>query len=263
MSVIFTSISALTLAAQKIRNLVTFRSLSLHPFMVYRLKDGVWEKVSSKKLLPSDIVIVERGDRQAKDKQYVRLTDSQFLERELPFFAKALAKVEPTSVDTSRNVGCDMLILAGSCVVDESILTGESVPQIKDSLEGVSLDEQYRDGLWDSKTLFCGTQVLQVSDPEQLPVWLGAREKQPVPGAIGMVLRTGFDTSKGKLIRRVVNDSGDLIKDKDSLWLILILLVIAICSAGYVLYYGLEDESRDKEKLFLRCILIITTVVPP
>ena len=69
-SILFSGFNALTLAAQKIRNLVTFRSLSLHPFMVYRLKNSRWEKISSKKLLPTDIVVIERGDRQSKDKNY-------------------------------------------------------------------------------------------------------------------------------------------------------------------------------------------------
>lgn len=34
-------------------------------------------------------------------------------------------------------------------------------------------------------------------------------------------------------------------------------------SSAYVLMHGLEDDDRSKNKLFLRCILIITTVVPP
>lgn len=40
---------------------------------------------------------------------------------------------EDNTVETQRAVPCDMLILSGSCIADESILTGEAIPQIKDS----------------------------------------------------------------------------------------------------------------------------------
>ena len=41
------------------------------------------------------------------------------------------------------------------------------------------------------------------------------------------------------------------------------LLIISVFASLRVLIPGLEDPDRDKNKLFLRCILIITTVVPP
>ncbi len=37
----------------------------------------------------------------------------------------------------------------------------------------------------------------------------------------------------------------------------------SIITSIYVLTVGMEDEDRNKNKLFLRCVLIITTVVPP
>ena len=45
--------------------------------------------------------------------------------------------------------------------------------------------------------------------------------------------------------------------------MILFLLICSILTSAYVLKVGMKDEDRSKEKLFLRCILIITTVVPP
>lgn len=53
------------------------------------------------------------------------------------------------------------------------------------------------------------------------------------------------------------------IEQRDGLWIILFLLVCSLFTAGYVLDQGMDNAERSKEKLFLRCILILTTVVPP
>ena len=56
---------------------------------------------------------------------------------------------------------CDAVLMSGSCTLDESMLTGESVPICK-----VSLTDDYN-SLFSpithkNNTLFCGTQVLTV-----------------------------------------------------------------------------------------------------
>ena len=57
---------------------------------------------------------------------------------------------------------CDLVVLSGSCVVDESILTGESIPLIKDSILNVSDKSEILSFRNKHKTssLFCGTEVL-------------------------------------------------------------------------------------------------------
>lgn len=77
------------------------------------------------------------------------------------------------------------------------------------------------------------------------------------------MLRTGFDTAKGKLIKTVFYNNENTTINKDGLFIVGILLIFALISSAYVLVNGLEDQERNKNKLFLRCIIIVTTVVPP
>lgn len=78
---------------------------------------------------------------------------------------------------------CDALLLTGTCIVNESMLTGESVPVTKIALPNLS------DLLYDQKehsrhTLFCGTKIIQTR-------YFG-NEK-----VLAVVIRTGFSTAKG------------------------------------------------------------------
>ena len=56
---------------------------------------------------------------------------------------------------------CDMVLLTGSCIVNESMLTGESVPVIKNALLPTNLmyDPQNYDSI-KKYTLFSGTKII-------------------------------------------------------------------------------------------------------
>lgn len=56
------------------------------------------------------------------------------------------------------NIPCDLILLTGSCIVNESMLTGESIPVIKNSLP---FTNDHYDVNSDSKyTLYGGTKVI-------------------------------------------------------------------------------------------------------
>merc|ERR1711935_1318310 len=91
------------------------------------------------------------------------------------------------------------------------------------------------------------------------------------PAAVGYVLRTGFDTTQGKLCRTILFSAERVtVSSKDAYYFLAILVVFALGACGYVLYDGLilskerpGEELRSTFKLFLAVSHILTSVVPP
>ena len=88
---------------------------------------------------------------------------------------------------------CDAVLLNGNVIVNESLLTGESLPITKIPLE-FNLSSSQKLSLNDHSRhiLFCGTQVIQARS--------GANECLKA-----IVIRTGFNTVKGELIRSILH----------------------------------------------------------
>lgn len=115
-------------------------------------------------------------------------------------------------------VPADMLLLAGTCIVEEAVLTGESTPQWKapvgapadpsaagngaaaeaegdEVAESVGVDPKAHLNIKRDRALvlFGGTKVLQHTPDAS------ARLKTPDGGCLAVVLRTGFETAQGGL----------------------------------------------------------------
>jgi cation-transporting ATPase 13A1 len=159
-----------------------------------------------------------------------------------------------------NRIPADILALSGDAVVDEALLTGESIPQLKGALAESSsgtLDlQEHKESI-----LFGGTTLL-VANPgtsiHNIP-------SSPSGGVIGMVLRTGFESAQGSLLRTMAHTqkSVDGIHTKDTYVFIFILFCCAVGSAIMVLNEGWADPTRNRFRLLLHVIIIITSVVPP
>ncbi|ONK67943.1 uncharacterized protein A4U43_C05F5470 [Asparagus officinalis] len=214
-----------TMAKSRLKTLTELRRVRVdgQTLMVYRC--GKWVKLAGTDLLPGDVVSIGRSSGQNGD---------------------------------DKSVPADMLLLAGSAIVNEAILTGESTPQWKTSIAGRSNEDKLSGKRDKNHMLFGGTKILQHTPDKSFHL------KTPDGGCLAVVLRTGFETSQGKLMRTILFSTERVTANSwESGLFILFLVFFAIIAAGYVLKKGLEDPTRSKYKLFLSCSLIITSVIPP
>ena len=112
--------------------------------------------------------------------------------------------------------------------------------------------------------LHSGTEILQFTPSENIEEDCSQLAKPPKPGVICFVLKNGFETKQGKLMRVILFSQDRVTVETGEVYAyLLILLVFALIASRYVLIESLKDPDRSRYKIMLRCILIITNVVPP
>ncbi|KIW41344.1 uncharacterized protein PV06_06911 [Exophiala oligosperma] len=223
-----------TVVWQRQRTLNEFRGMSIKPYDIWVYREKKWVEIKSDKLLPGDLVSVGR-----------------------------------TQEDSG--VACDMLLIEGTAIVNEAMLSGESTPLLKESVMLRPGDAPIEpEGLDKNALLWGGTKVLQITHPaasedapDSVPIVKSGVPAPPDKGAMGVVLKTGFETNQGSLVRTMIYSTERVsANNAEALWFILFLLIFALAASGYVWQEGVRN-NRKRSKLLLDCILIVTSVVPP
>lgn len=200
-----------------------FQSMGIKPYDINVYRDGAWSITQTTELFPGDLVSITRTKEGSA----------------LP---------------------CDLLLLDGTAIVNEAMLSGESTPLLKESIKlRPSTDSLDIDGFDKNSILHGGTTVLQVNNlftDSHIPL-------SPDKGALAYVSKTGFETSQGSLVRMMIFSSEKISAgNKEAFLFILFLLQFAIAASWYVWVEGTR-MGRIQSKLILDCILVITSVVPP
>ncbi|XP_061493630.1 polyamine-transporting ATPase 13A3 isoform X2 [Rhineura floridana] len=152
---------------------------------------------------------------------------------------------------------CDAVLTSGTCIVNESMLTGESVPVTKTNLphpttepKGGPEDEVYSPEEHRRHTLFCGTTVIQTR------FYTGELVK-------AIVVRTGFSTSKGQLVRSILYPKPtDFKLYRDAYLFLLCLVGVAGVGFLYTVVISILHEVAA-HIIVIESLDIITITVPP
>ncbi|GAB1522819.1 putative cation-transporting ATPase 1 [Rhizoctonia solani] len=251
-----------TVVFQRVSTLKEFRTMSIDPYPIYCYRDGKWNIVQSDTLLPGDVISISRGSAGSEHKKHEGKAKEKKVED------KDEKDKEKDQSTPDRSIPADTLILRGTCIVNEAMLSGESTPLLKESLGILSKEEGERldvDGQHKNCVLFGGTKILKAGQEEGEVVASSQTPSLNTPdgGALALVLRTGFGTAQGQLVRTMIFSTERVSANNfESFLFIGFLLIFAIAASWYVWVRGIE-RGLKKSKLLLDCVLIITSVVPP
>ena len=145
---------------------------------------------------------------------------------------------------------CDTIIISGSAIINESMLTGESTPVIKVRMIGTNDIYDTTNSSYEKFILFAGTKIIQ-------------KRKIGNNKIMGIVFNSGYNTFKGNLIRGILHPK----KEKsqfihDSIKYIIIMSIFTLVGFGVVLKFLIVDHKNSAGEIVYRFFDLFGTAVP-
>lgn len=185
---------------------------------IYARRAGAWNRVSSDEIVPGDLISLTTDAFIPKKTRHSNNNNTSKEDHHHPN-------------NDGHVIPCDAILVRGSCVVNEAMLTGESIPQMKESLRtrsyGVddkSSEAENEDATatatvdgggggssirlngsiettWKRHMIFSGTSLLMHSERVDIESSSSSSSSGSIPsapdkGCLAVVVRTGFGTSQ-------------------------------------------------------------------
>ncbi|KAM5163821.1 putative cation-transporting ATPase 13A4 [Mantella aurantiaca] len=150
-------------------------------------------------------------------------------------------------------MSCDAILINGTCVINEGMLTGESIPVTKTQLPHLDKTmpwKQYSGEDYKRHVLFCGTKVIRTESTAQGP-------------AKAVVLRTGFNTTKGDMVRSILYPKPLNFKlQRDVRWFYRFLICLAIIGIIYAVTIYIQRKVPAGRIIVESLVLMICCISP-
>ena len=144
---------------------------------------------------------------------------------------------------------CDCILINGTVIVNESMLTGESTPIIKNHMRNVNVI--FNSSVDNKHVLFAGTKIVQKR----------ARNNEKV---LAICYKTSFETVKGNLIRSILfpKEIEQNFKN-ESVKYIIIMAVLSVCGFLVSLPFLKKNAGYSNTEILIKALDLVTTTVPP
>lgn len=160
--------------------------------------------------------------------------------------SSSLVPGDVIEIASDSKAPCDCVLLSGSCIVNEAMLTGESIPVMKLALpythDVYNPDEDRR------YTVYSGTEVIQARCAVNSKV-------------CALVVRTGFASVKGSLVRYILCPKQSKFKFYSDSYK---YIAVMFCMSFIGMWVQLAN-SQDVPTVALvkKCLDLVTITVPP
>lgn len=153
-------------------------------------------------------------------------------------------------LENNMKLPCDVLLLSGEAIINESMLTGESTPIAKFPINGgpneiLDLKSHKRHIIYE------GTMVLQIKSKDLKKL------------VLVLAIRTAFTTLKGQMIRSILHPQKKIdYFFRQAIKFLFSFLVIALLLYGEMLYFLLKYDLSTR-LILLRLADVIISTIPP